>query len=122
MLPIVQDIISYIGSNLDRELTTRKLASLIGLSASRTGYLFKIETGMSIGRFVKQQRLEKARELLETTSLSVKEIQVMVGVTDRSHFARAFKNAYGVTPSKRRTQAGFSGPRSEATENDQRDQ
>ena len=114
MLPIVQKIVEYISSNLDRELTLRKLARLVRLSPSRTGYLFKIETGMSIGRFVKDQRLEKARELLETTSLSVKEIRVRVGITDHSHFTRDFKLAYGVTPAGCRTEALFSASPSEA--------
>lgn len=109
MLPVVQTIVDYICSNLDRDLTLSKLARLNSLSPSRTGYLFKIEMGMSVGRFVKNQRLEKARELLETTSLSVKEIRVRVGVTDRSHFARDLKQAYGVTPSQVRTRALFSG-------------
>ncbi len=121
MLPVVQTIVDYIDSNLDRKLTTRKLARLVSLSPSHAGYLFRIETGMSIGRFVKNQRLEKARELLETTSLSIKEILVRVGVTDRSHFARDFKQAYSVTPAGCRTQALFSGSPSEAKPNEQRD-
>lgn len=121
MLPIVQSIIDYICSNLDRELTTRKLARLVSLSPSRTGYLFKIEMGMSIAKFVKNQRLEKARELLETTPLSVKEVRVRVGVTDRSHFDRDFKQAYGITPAGCRRQSLFSGSPFEVNERTKRD-
>lgn len=121
MLPIVQKIVDYIGSNLDRELTPRKLARLVRVSPSHMGYLFKIEMGMSIAGFVKNQRLEKARELLETTSLSVKEIRVRAGVTDRSHFARDFKKAYGDTPRAYRMRVLFAGSPSEAKQSEQRD-
>jgi AraC-like DNA-binding protein len=44
--------------------------------------------------------LEKARLLLETEFLTVKEVMNRVGMSDASYFARSFKAAYGVTPIK----------------------
>jgi len=46
--------------------------------------------------------MKQAKELLETSYLSVKEVMVQVGVTDESHFVRDFKRSYGYTPAKYR--------------------
>jgi transcriptional regulator GlxA family with amidase domain len=105
MLPSVRNIVQYVGSNLDQDLTLNKLARLVSLSPSRMCYLFKEEMGVSPGEYIKDLRLEKAGELLETTSLSVKEIRIRVGMSDQSHFARCFKRVYGVTPCEYRAKA-----------------
>jgi AraC-like DNA-binding protein len=60
--------------------------------------------------------VKKARELLETTSLSIKEIRLRVGMSDESHFTRYFKKAIGVTPSRHRAKALFSDPSYAETE------
>lgn len=57
---------------------------------------------MSVGQYFKAQRIQKARELLETTSLSVKEIAARVGIQDQSHFTRDFKRGHRLTPSQYR--------------------
>ena len=46
--------------------------------------------------------MQAAKELLETTFLSVKEIVALAGFNDESHFVRNFKKLYGVTPSEHR--------------------
>ena len=110
MLPTVRKIVRYVSSNLDEELTLNKLAHLVRLSPSRMSYLFKAEMRVSPGSFIRDLRVKKARELLETTSLSVKEIRLRVGMCDESHFTRYFKKAFGVTPSRHRAKALFSDP------------
>ena len=47
--------------------------------------------------------MQRAKELLETTFLSVKEIRNNIGVNDHSHFIREFKKSYGMTPAQYRT-------------------
>jgi transcriptional regulator GlxA family with amidase domain len=71
-------------------------------------YLFKAEMRVSPGLYIRNLRVKRARELLETTSLSVKEIRLRVGMSDESHFTRYFKKAFGVTPSRHRAKALFS--------------
>lgn len=56
--------------------------------------------GTSAERYLTKVRLEKARQLLETEFLTVKEVMNRVGMADASYFARSFKSAYGVTPGK----------------------
>ena len=54
-------------------------------------------------QYLKVLRIERAKYLLETSFLSVKEITHIVGINDESHFVRDFKRIYGVPPTLYRT-------------------
>jgi transcriptional regulator GlxA family with amidase domain len=88
--------------DLRARLTLNDMARSVNLTSFHFCHLFKAETGRSPARYLKAVRLERARELLETTFLSVKEIRALVGLNDESHFARDFRAAYGVTPQQHR--------------------
>lgn len=81
-----------------------ELAERLNLSPHRLSHLFRREMAMSLSQYLKQVRIEKAKELLESTFLSIKEIRLKIGVNDKSRFAKDFKQAYGVTPTHYRTQ------------------
>ena len=49
-------------------------------------------------RYLRLLRMERAKDLLESSFLSVKEIAFQVGVNDESHFVRDFKSTYGFSP------------------------
>lgn len=102
MNPKVQRVIDHMNANLHRKLVLEDLAKLARLSRSRLCCLFKETTGLSVGQYLKSLRMAKARELLKTTSLSVKEIRARVGILDQSHFVRDFKKRHDVTPSEYR--------------------
>lgn len=78
------------------------MAASVNLSYSRLEHLFKAETGITPVSYLKKLRIEKARELLETTFLTNQQIIVKVGICDESHFIRDFKKAYGLQPSQYR--------------------
>jgi transcriptional regulator GlxA family with amidase domain len=78
------------------------LAKSVNLSDSRLRHLLKSETGVSWTQFLKRTKIQRARDLLETSYLRVKEIGSSVGINDESFFARTFKREVGVTPSKYR--------------------
>ncbi len=79
-----------------------RIAQSVNLSTSRFYYLFKAETGTSPAQYLRTIRMQQAKDLLETTFLSVKEIMNMVCITDQSHFVRDFKKIYGATPTQHR--------------------
>jgi CheY-like chemotaxis protein/AraC-like DNA-binding protein len=85
-----------------QEPSLSEMAQVVNLSPSRLRYLFKREIGIAPGHYLRAFRLERAKELLETTFLSVKEIISSIGVNDQSHFIREFKKSYGLTPSQYR--------------------
>lgn len=77
-----------------------ELASLVNLSRSRLGHLFKLQMGVDLSHFLANQRLEKGAELLQRTELSIKQIAVSVGYHHASSFGRGFQNKFGLTPAE----------------------
>jgi transcriptional regulator GlxA family with amidase domain len=104
MEPRIQRAVRLLTADLHREISLNELAKSLNLSESRLRHLFKDETGVSPTQYLKAQRIERARKLLETTFLSVKEVRLRVGAKDKSHFIRDFKKAFGFSPSQYRAQ------------------
>jgi AraC family transcriptional regulator of arabinose operon len=98
----IEQIISELNASYRSEISVDKLAQSVGLSPSRLQHLFKGETGMSIGQYVKNLRLQTARRLLETTYLRIQEVYLAVGINDASLFVREFKKTFGKTPTEYR--------------------
>ncbi|HEX8635277.1 MAG TPA: helix-turn-helix domain-containing protein [Pyrinomonadaceae bacterium] len=98
----VQKVVILMRRDLRARFTLNDMARAANLTSFHFCHLFKAETGSSPAKYLKALRLERARELLETTFLSVKEIRSLVGLNDESHFARDFRITYGLTPQQHR--------------------
>ena len=109
----ISKVVELMRDNLRQELSLEALAQAVNLSPSRLHNVFKSETGMSPARYLKTLRLEQAKELLEESFLSVKEIRVRVGIGDESHFVRDFRRAYGLSPTQHRARHHALAPRAE---------
>jgi len=109
----ISKVVELMRGNLYQELSLEALAQAVNLSPSRLHNVFKSETGMSPARYLKTLRLERAKELLEASFLSVKEIRVKVGIGDESHFVRDFRKAYGLSPTQYRARHRAPPPRAE---------
>ena len=95
----VQKVQEMMRENLDRELPLMELAQSVNLSPWRLCHLFRSDTGRPPIKYLRLLRLEAAKQLLETSVLSIKEITYKVGINDESHFVRDFKRLYGMPPS-----------------------
>ena len=94
----VADIKTYIQENLqDPDLTLDHLAERAGLSAGYLRQIFKQETGQTINDYLITCRIEKACDLLKTTSQPAREIAVAVGYLDSRYFYTLFKKRMGLT-------------------------
>ena len=100
----VEIVLSLIAEDLRGKHSLEELAQAVNLSPSRLRHLFKEATGVSLSQHLKLHKMSEAKELLETSLLSIKEILHIVSVQDRSHFSRDFKRLYGVTPKEYREQ------------------
>lgn len=98
----IEELVKKIEFDLNRTPPIEELARVMGMSVSRLQHLFKKETGTSITKYIKELRLQKAREFLETTHLSIKEIRGKVGIANEPHFLHDFKRRFGRTPSEYR--------------------
>lgn len=95
----LQPVLDYIHNYLDRPLHLAKLAEVSGISQYYFGRLFKQSMGIAPYQYVLQQRMEKAKELLQQRKHTIAEVAVLVGCTDQSRFTKHFKNYFGITPS-----------------------
>ncbi len=80
------------------ELSLAEFAQSVNLSVWRLCHIFKSNVGMPPIRYLRLMRMERAKDLLESSFLSVKEIAFQVGLNDESHFVRDFKSTYGFSP------------------------
>ncbi len=79
-------------------VSIQALAKRINLSRSRLQHVFLEQTGVSLGMFISEARLNEAAQLLRNTHKQVKEISYDVGYRHPSSFVRAFKSRYDVAP------------------------
>ena len=93
---------SFLESVFDPErmpLTIASYAEESLISANYLSRLVKRFTGRSVGAWIDIVRIQRAKRLLASTSLSIIDIAASVGVEDQSYFARLFKKETGMTPS-----------------------
>ncbi len=102
MDPRVEKIEQLMRDNLRREWSLSELAQAVNLSVWRLSHIFASELGKSPIQYLRQLRMDRAKFLLDTSFLSVKEITHQVGLNDESHFVRDFKKFYGDAPTRYR--------------------
>ncbi len=101
----VRRAVTLMEEKLDLPPEVESIASTVGLSARQLQRAFRRATGASVMAFSRALRLEHARELLLHTRQANDEIACGCGFTDASHFARWFRQRYGVSPSELRASA-----------------
>ncbi|MCB9264338.1 MAG: response regulator [Lewinellaceae bacterium] len=83
----------------NQELAIADLCEAAHLSHTQFYRKLKALTDKTPSQFVRSIRLEKAREMLETTQMNISEIAYSVGFNDPNYFSRSFQQEYGVAPS-----------------------
>ena len=92
----------FIDSNFHKDITLEDVAREVNLSTYYFSKLFKAEVGENFIDYLTHVRLDRAKELLENKSLSIKEICFTIGYADPNYFSRNFKKIVGVTPTEYR--------------------
>ena len=82
----------------EKDLGAETLSAMVFLSPGYLSAVFKEETGMTLNRFIREVRMNKAKELLETTNMKISQIAKEVGFSNNSYFCRSFREFFGDTP------------------------
>jgi AraC-like DNA-binding protein len=94
----IQEAMRYMRENATRALSVEQVARHVGMSGSHFAHRFSAVARVTPMRFLKQVRLEAARELMIGRSLRASDAAVQVGYESASHFTRDFKQAFGSAP------------------------
>jgi AraC-like DNA-binding protein len=98
------DITTTVEGNIMNNIPLRELAALSGRSLSSFKRDFQATYNMPPSQWIRQRRLEKARELVTHTSMSVTDICYTLGFEHIAHFSRLFKAHFGVAPTQYKLQ------------------
>lgn len=96
--PWVERLDNYIHDHLSKRLTLLSLAKEIGHSTSFLSHNFPIEFGMTLKDYIRQERMNNAKKLLQTGN-TVRETAMELGFYDEFHFSKEFKRHFGKPPS-----------------------
>ncbi len=100
--PVVRAAIKLIEDNICEPVRIPEIAARLGLSQRQLERLFKRHLGCSAVQFSKLLRLQHARVLLTSTSMSIREVSAASGFNSLSYFSHAFLNCFGKKPSSYR--------------------
>jgi|SRR6185369_12640159 len=101
----IQTAIEFMETDFQRKISLSDIADAAHLSKSHFSRVFNAQTGGSPGDYLIRLRVEKARELLTSGALSVKEVMTLAGFNTKSNFTRSFKKHFEVAPSQYRRRA-----------------
>lgn len=104
--PAVIQAMHYIRFNACKGIKVEQVLDAVGMSRSNLEKRFKDETGETIHALIHSEKLEKARSLLVSSSLSINEISQMCGYPSLQYFYSVFKKSYASTPKEYRERFG----------------
>ena len=100
---IVEKAIRFINENYTNDISLKEVADYLFISPYYLSHIFKDVTRKTFIEYLTSIKLDRAKELLTTTNLSVSNISLMLNYKDVNYFSKVFKKHTGVTPSQYRT-------------------
>ncbi len=94
--------IDYIYSHIHNRITLKELALYLDLSECYLSKLFLDEVGISISDYIREKKIEKARDLLKFSDYGIADIANYLSYSSQSHFTHTFEKEVGLSPKKYR--------------------
>lgn len=98
--------IELMESSLEEALPIGEVADIVGTSQRQLERLFQRHLKQSPSNYYKNIRIEKAKKMVQSTSLSISDISFRSGFNSAAGFSKSYKRKYGVSPSYERTLRG----------------
>ncbi len=98
----ISECLNYIYTHIKERITIEDLAGFTGNSPSYISRLFKSEIGMSASDYIRNVKIDKAKNLLRFSDFSLIEISSYLSFSSQSHFIKLFQKETGMTPKKYR--------------------
>jgi AraC-like DNA-binding protein len=105
MHPAVRTVKRLLDQEFHERWTLRQLADRVGLAPSYLAELFVDQLGQPPHRYLNERRIDRARELLETSDVTITALAHSLGFSSSQHFARVFRQLAGSTPTGYRSSA-----------------
>jgi AraC-like DNA-binding protein len=103
---VIQSI-EYMRENISKQVTLEHLASIAGLSVSHYCAVFKQKTMQTPMQLYTSMKIQRACQLLQNRSQTIKSISYTLGFFDQYHFSKVFKGIMGMAPKDFRTKASL---------------
>ncbi|MDX1682619.1 MAG: helix-turn-helix domain-containing protein, partial [Phycisphaeraceae bacterium] len=103
--PDVVAALAFMWDHIGDDVSVEDIVEEVGVSRRKLERAFAQELGRGIWEEYSARRLEKARELLVMTDQPIAEVAEAMGFSSQSHFGRAFKKGFEMTPRQCRVEA-----------------
>lgn len=94
----IKQILEYVKEHYTEGITLEQVAATFFISKEYLSKVFKTTAGKGFSEYVTSLRMERARELIVSYKIPIKEVGEMLGYVDLAHFYKTFKKFYGRTP------------------------
>jgi len=101
---------SIIDADLSRHLTIATIAEKSGMGSTKLKQSFKYYFGLPLFKYLREERMKKAKQLLEETKVTIKNIAKQTGYKHYRNFIKAYTSCHGSTPGKIRKQQANKNP------------
>jgi AraC family transcriptional regulator len=98
--PVIEETLELIERQLSQPIYVQSLAATLNISHTHLNRLFNREFQMSVNRYIKMKRVERARHLLKNSSLPIQSIGAQVGIPDPHLFNKIIHQELGASPRK----------------------
>ena len=94
----IKNISNYIDSHIDEKLSLSDISNALMLNPTYVSRIFKQSCGICVTKYIRQKKLNKAKQLLKSSSFTITEISDMLGFSSIHYFSSCFKKEFGLSP------------------------
>ena len=95
----VSDAINIIDGEYTKNITLEEIARRVGVSSQYLSKIFSEETNQTFVEYLTTLRINRAKDIIQTSDQPIKQVGIMVGYKDPNYFSRIFRSVVGVSPS-----------------------